>query len=68
MTVEVARKLDIQRMVLVVNKVPLSLDLDAVETQIEKIYNCDVARRLVHKLIRHPTTDWVDTAELHISG
>jgi septum site-determining protein MinD len=47
-TVEVARKLDIQRMVLVVNKVPLSLDLDAVEAQVEKIYNCEVAGVLPH--------------------
>lgn len=47
-TVDVARKLDIPRMLLVVNKVPTTFNLDDVKAQVEKHYNCDVAAVLPH--------------------
>lgn len=47
-TVEVARKLDVPRMVLVVNKVPSILDPDDVKKRVEQTYNCEVAAVLPH--------------------
>lgn len=47
-TVEVARKLDIQRMVLVVNKTPTSFDFEAIRQRVMQAYNCEVAGILPH--------------------
>jgi MinD-like ATPase involved in chromosome partitioning or flagellar assembly len=47
-TVDVARRLDIGRMVLVVNKVPTAFNMADVKTQVESQYNCDVAAVLPH--------------------
>lgn len=47
-TVEVARKLDVPRMVLVVNKVPSVFDTNEVKKRVETTYNCEVAAVLPH--------------------
>lgn len=47
-TVEVARKLDIQDMVLVVNKMPEVFDFDQVHRRVEELYQCEVAAILPH--------------------
>jgi MinD-like ATPase involved in chromosome partitioning or flagellar assembly len=47
-TVEVARKLDVPRMLLVVNKTPTFFDFADVKSQMEKTYNCDVGAVLPH--------------------
>ncbi|MHB8626122.1 MAG: MinD/ParA family ATP-binding protein [Aggregatilineales bacterium] len=47
-TVEVARKLDVPRMVLVVNKVPTFFDFKEVKQRVESIYNCQVGAVLPH--------------------
>lgn len=47
-TVEVARKLDVPRLVLIVNKVPQSFDFNEVRTRVEQTYNCEVAGVLPH--------------------
>jgi len=47
-TVEVARKLDVPNMLLIVNKVPQVLDQDDVRSRVEQIYNCKVAAVLPH--------------------
>jgi MinD-like ATPase involved in chromosome partitioning or flagellar assembly len=47
-TVEVARKLDIPRMGLIVNKAPTALDFDTLKKQVEKSYNAEVAAILPH--------------------
>ncbi|MBA3531752.1 MAG: MinD/ParA family protein [Ardenticatenales bacterium] len=47
-TVEVARKLGVPRMVLVVNKVPSSFDFERIRAQMKQIYNCDVAGVMPH--------------------
>ncbi len=47
-TVEVARKLRVPRMVLVVNKVPPVFDLEAVKQRVEQTYKCPVAAVLPH--------------------
>lgn len=47
-TVEVARKLDVPRMLLLVNKTPSVLNLDDVKAKVERIYNCEVAAVLPH--------------------
>lgn len=47
-TVEVARKLDVPNLVLVVNKVPGSLNLADVKKRVEQTYNCDVAAVIPH--------------------
>jgi MinD-like ATPase involved in chromosome partitioning or flagellar assembly len=41
--VEVARKLDVPRMVLIVNEVPSVFDLAEVRSRVEQIYGCEVA-------------------------
>jgi MinD-like ATPase involved in chromosome partitioning or flagellar assembly len=47
-TVEVARKLDVPRMVLLVNKVPTVFSEDEVKTRVEQIYNTPVAAVIPH--------------------
>jgi septum site-determining protein MinD len=47
-TVEVARKLDVPRMVLIVNKTPTIFDLQAVKRKVEQTYSCEVAAVLPH--------------------
>ena len=47
-TVEVARKLDVPRLLLVVNKVPTSFDFAAVKARVEKTYRSEVAGVLPH--------------------
>jgi septum site-determining protein MinD len=47
-TVDVARRLDIARMLLVVNKVPTTFDLASVKAQVEQQYDCPVAAVLPH--------------------
>ena len=45
---EVARKLDVPRLVLIVNKVPAVFDMADVKTQVEGAYHCEVAAVLPH--------------------
>jgi septum site-determining protein MinD len=47
-TVEVARKLDVGRIVLVVNKTPQIWNFDDVKARMEQTYNCTVAAILPH--------------------
>lgn len=47
-TVEVARKLGVPRMVLVVNKVPGIWDADEVRQRVEQTYSCEVGAVLQH--------------------
>lgn len=47
-TIEVARKLDVPNMVLLVNKVPTVFGEDEVKAQVEQTYNCEVAAVLPH--------------------
>lgn len=47
-TVEVARKLDVPRMVLIVNKTPTSLDFNEVAARVQQTYNCPVGAVLPH--------------------
>ena len=47
-TVEVARKLDVPRLMLIVNKVPAVFDVADVKTQVEHAYHCEVAAVLPH--------------------
>ncbi len=47
-TVEVARQLNVPRIMLVVNKTPSMLDRDAVKQKVEQTYDCDVAGVLPH--------------------
>jgi MinD-like ATPase involved in chromosome partitioning or flagellar assembly len=47
-TVEVARKLDVPRMVLVVNKVPAAFQIADVKKKVQDTYNAEVAAVLPH--------------------
>jgi len=47
-TVEVARKLDVPNLFLVINKVPSTLDFADVKARVEETYNCEVAAVLPH--------------------
>lgn len=47
-TVEVARKLDVPRLVLIVNKVPAVFTVGDVTARVEQTYSCDVAAVLPH--------------------
>jgi MinD-like ATPase involved in chromosome partitioning or flagellar assembly len=47
-TVEVARKLEVARLVLVVNKTPQVFNFDEVKQRVEKTYKCPVAAVLPH--------------------
>jgi len=47
-TVEVARKLDVPRLLLIVNKVPAVFDPAEVKARVERTYDCEVAAVLPH--------------------
>jgi len=47
-TVEVARKLGVPRMYLIVNKVPQAFNAKEVKARVEQTYNCEVAAVLLH--------------------
>ena len=47
-TVDVAKKLDVPKMLMLVNKVPSQFDLDDVRTRVEQTYNVTVAAVLPH--------------------
>lgn len=47
-TIEVARKLDVPKLLLVVNNVPGSFNLADVKKRVEQTYNCEVAAVLPH--------------------
>ncbi len=47
-TVEVARKLGVPHMLLVVNKAPPLLDAEEIRSRVEKTYNCEVATVIPH--------------------
>lgn len=47
-TVEIARKLDVPKMLLIVNKLPSVFDPEEVRTKVEKAYDCKVAAILPH--------------------
>lgn len=47
-TVDVARKLDVPNLMLVVNKVPMAFDFDDVRERVKQTYNADVAAILPH--------------------
>lgn len=47
-TVEVARKLDVPKLVLIVNKTPTAFNFDDVKQRVETTYNCQVAAVLPH--------------------
>jgi len=47
-TVEVARKLDVPRLLLIVNKVPSVFTIADVQARVEQTYRCDVAAVLPH--------------------
>lgn len=47
-TVEVARKLDVPRLLLIVNKVPAVFDTNDVRARVEQTYRCEVAAVLPH--------------------
>jgi MinD-like ATPase involved in chromosome partitioning or flagellar assembly len=47
-TVEVARKLDVPKLLLVVNKVPQVFNPAEVKARVERAYNCDVAAVIQH--------------------
>lgn len=47
-TVDVARKLEVPRMILLVNKVPQAFDLDEVRSRVEQTYGAEVGAILPH--------------------
>lgn len=47
-TVAAARKLDVPRLMLIINKTPQSIDPIALETQVESTYGCEVAAVIPH--------------------
>lgn len=47
-TVDVAHKLDVPRLVLLVNKVPTSFNFADVKARVEQTYNCEVAAVMPH--------------------
>lgn len=47
-TIDVARKLDVPKMFLVVNKAPSAYDFDQIRRDMEKVYGCPVAAILPH--------------------
>ncbi len=47
-TVEVARKLDVPKLLLIVNKTPQAFNPAEVKARVEKAYNCEVAAVLQH--------------------
>lgn len=59
-TVEVARQLQVPRMMLVVNKVPRDFDAGEVKAQVERAYGCPVATVLPH------SDEWMALASMGI--
>jgi MinD-like ATPase involved in chromosome partitioning or flagellar assembly len=47
-TVEVARKLDVPKMLILVNKMPTAYDAAEVKARVQRIYNCEVATVIPH--------------------
>jgi MinD-like ATPase involved in chromosome partitioning or flagellar assembly len=47
-TVDVARKLEVPNMMMIVNKTPKSVDIDDLRARVEQIYECDVAAIIPH--------------------
>lgn len=47
-TVDVAKKLDVPKMLMLINKTPSTLDFDDVKARVEQIYNAKVAAVLPH--------------------
>jgi septum site-determining protein MinD len=47
-TIQVARRLKVPKMVMIVNKVPATFDTSAVKAQVEKAYGCPVVAILPH--------------------
>lgn len=47
-TVEVARKLDVPRMLMIVNKTPQTFDFNEVQARVQQTYNCEVGAVLPH--------------------
>ncbi len=47
-TVDVAKKLDVPKMLMLINKTPTSLDFDDVRSRVEQIYNAKVGAVLPH--------------------
>lgn len=47
-TVDVAKKLDVPKMIMLINKTPTSLDFDDVRARVEQIYNTKVGAVLPH--------------------
>jgi MinD-like ATPase involved in chromosome partitioning or flagellar assembly len=47
-TVDVARKLDVPQMLMVVNKVPSMFNMEDVKHKVEQTYNCEVAAVIPH--------------------
>jgi len=47
-TVEVARKLGVPRMYLIINKAPETINFDELKEKVHKIYHCEVAAILPH--------------------
>lgn len=47
-TVEIARKLEVPRLLLVINKCPTSFDFNAVKARVEQTYQCEVGGILPH--------------------
>jgi MinD superfamily P-loop ATPase len=47
-TVEVARKLDVPRMMIIVNKTPQTFDQEDVRKRVQESYNCPVAAVIPH--------------------
>jgi len=47
-TADVARKLEVPNMMMIVNKVPQSIDFDDLRARVEQIYNCDVVAIIPH--------------------
>lgn len=47
-TIDIARKLNVPDMLLVVNKTPETFDFDQIKADMEKVYDCDVAAVLPH--------------------
>jgi len=47
-TVDVARKLDVPNMMMIVNKTPQSYDFDDIRARVEQIYQCDVVAVIPH--------------------
>ena len=82
-TVDVARKLDVPKMVMVVNKIPQAFDLDDVRQRVEQTYKVPVAAVLPHademmtlassgifsfKYPDHPITQGLKAVITQISG